>query len=468
MNTSITINPITRISGFLEIKVELQDNKVADAKSSGLLFRGFEEMLKGRSPLDAIYFTERICGICSTAHSMASTLALENALSITPDENSRMIRDLAHGFEFIQNHLRHFYLYSLPDFIQTPNIQPLYSDNLSDFRLPVKVNKRIEADYLEAIKYSRIAHEGLAVIGGKVPHNHGIFVGGVTVNLDAYKLARIKSIINNLYAFVSNRMIEDAYTIGAYYSDYFRLGSGTGNLMSYGLFNNYKDNSLFYVNPKVLINNKITNLETENITENIYNSWYSGENIESNLYSEPVQPDVQKKNAYSFVKAPRYKGQPMEVGPLARMILSGNYNNKISTMDRIIARALETKKILEIMKELTERIVPQISQQKAYEIPVNSKGSGLIDTTRGSLGHWLSIENNKIGRYNIITPSVWNCSPTDSNGIKGVIESSLIGIEIKDINKPSEIGRTIRSFDPCISCATHIISSKFKPLQIII
>lgn len=117
---------------------------------------------------------------------------------------------------------------------------------------------------------------------------------------------------------------------------------------------------------------------------------------------------------------------------------------------------------------MLERVSFEDINQQRYEMPLTARGTGLIDTTRGSLGHWISIEEQKISHYNIITPSVWNCSPTDSEGIKGVIEKALIGTEIHNIEQPVEIGRIVRSFDPCISCATHVLSDRFRPVEIII
>ncbi|MEQ8199324.1 MAG: nickel-dependent hydrogenase large subunit, partial [Clostridiaceae bacterium] len=165
MSTTISINPITRISGFMEIEVKVENGKVIDAKSSGLLFRGFENMMIGRSPLDSVYFTERICGICSAAHSFVSSLALEEALRIYPDENDKILRDIIHGMEFIQNHIRHFYLYTLPDFIITPPIEPINSKLNYDLRLPENLNRKISEHYVEAIRISRLAHKGCAILG---------------------------------------------------------------------------------------------------------------------------------------------------------------------------------------------------------------------------------------------------------------------------------------------------------------
>lgn len=465
MGEKIIINPFTRISGVLEIEVEIENNIIVDAKSKGLLYRGFEKMLRNRPPLDAIYFTERICGICSTAHSMASTLSLENALNITPEENGNMVRQFIHGCEFIQNHLRHFYQYLLPDFVKGAEIPLVYEPTHNDYRLPEKLNNKLAQHYAESTKYSRRAHEMLAIFGGKAPHNHGIFVGGVTVNVDASKLIAVKSILHSIKEFVLNVMIKDVYIIAEYYDEYFNNGGGYGNFMSYGVYDSYKDEEITYAKPGVLINRVKYPFNTEKITENICRAWYQSDEVVIEPLEENVEENINKKGAYSWIKAPRYNGLPMEVGPLARMWLSGNYTRGVSTMDRIIARVLEVKKIIGIMEGLLERIQPETAQQRVYKIPDTAAGIGLTDTTRGALGHWISIENSRIKHYTIITPTTWNLSPTDSKGLNGPIEKALIGTHIEKNEVPVvKIGRIVRSFDPCVSCATHITSDSFKPV----
>lgn len=466
MGSKITINPITRISGFLEIEVEVEKNQVIDAKSSGMLFRGFEKMLRGRPPLDAIYFTERICGICSTAHSMGSTLALEDILDIHPNKNDKIIRDFMHGCEFVQNHLRHFYQYTFPDFVRGPEIQPLYNATHNDYRLPEDKNKELSRSYLESLGYSRSAHEMLAVLGGKAPHTHGIFVGGVTVNLDAAKWIKIKSILASIREFVIGRMIPDVYTIAEYYPDYFENGIGYKDLMTYGVFDTYVEKDLFYVAPQVFMNGELQGFDPEKITENIYRAWYEARQIEQRPTEATVEENVYKEKAYSWIKAPRYEGEPMEVGPLARMWISGNYTRGISTMDRTIARVLEVSKIIGIMEGFLERMELKPTQQGRYSFPSEARGKGLIDTTRGALGHWVATENEEIQNYEIITPSSWNLSPEDSEGVKGVVEKALIGTTILDLKNPVEIGRIVRSFDPCVSCATHVLSDSYSPVRI--
>ncbi len=465
MGNKITINPLTRISGFLQIQVEVEKNQIIDAKSSGMLFRGFEKMLRGRPPIDAIYFTQRICGICSTAHAMASTLGLEDILDVSPNKNDEMLRDYMHGCEFIQNHIRHFYQYTLPDYVRGPEIKPLYTTN-NDYRLPENLNRKLAQHYLESIEYSRLAHEMLAVLGGKVPHSHGIFVGGVTVNYDASKFIKIKSILKSIKDFVITRMIPDVYTISEYYKDYFENGVGYKNLMTYGVFDTYIEKELYYVGPGVFLNGKRQELDTSKITEDIHYSWYEANQVEQDPSEVTIDENVYKEGAYSWVKAPRYKGYSMEVGPLARMWLSGLYTRGISTMDRTIARTLEIKRIIEILEGFLERIETIPTVQGRYEFRDSGYGKGLIDTTRGALGHWIGIKEKVIKNYGIITPTTWNTSPMDSKGLKGVIEEALMGTRIQDVKNPVEIGRIVRSFDPCISCATHVQSDQYSPFEI--
>lgn len=460
MTQKITINPVTRISGFMEIQVYVENNIVIDAKTEGLFFRGFEKMLQGRNPFDAVYFTQRICGICSTAHSISSTLALEDALGVIPSEQGKYLRDIIHGCEYLQNHIRHFYQYTIPDYVKLPEDYPLLKAEHNDFRLPKIKNDILVKDYFDSLNISRSAHEMLAVLGGKAPHNHGVFIGGITTKATTDKIIKIKSILQSIYQFINDRMIPDVYTISEYYKDYFSMGRGYGNLLSFGCFNNYEILGTLYLDPLVYTDSKINVFNPDNISEEIDYAWYKEREGPDKPFEAGPEADMSKSQAYSWIKAPRYNNLPFETGPLARQWLSGEYRNGISTMDRTIARALEARKIALVMNTLIENLIPGISVQKEYSIPVTAFGKGLVDTTRGSLGHWLKIDNQVISTYQIITPSVWNLSTRSSNVLKGTAEQALVGTPVKDINNPIEIGRTIRSFDPCISCATHLYTGK--------
>lgn len=442
---------MTRISGMLEIDVHVEDNTVVDVKTESLLFRGFEKMLAGRAPLDAIYFTQRICGICSTAHSVASSLALEEALGIVPTEQGRYLRDIIHGCEFLQNHIRHFYQYTLPDYVRLPGYSAIFDSNTVDFRLPLPDNERLAQHYFDSLQVSRSAHEMLAIFAGKAPHNHGVFIGGATTEASVDKIIALKSILRQIILFLDSCMIPDAYCIAKYYSGCFQLGKGCGNMLSYGCFNGYKELGTLYLNPMVYINGKLMPFEVTSITENFDYAWYR----ESASGPFP-EDDMNKEKAYSWVKAPRYMGVPCEVGPLARLWLAGEYRNGISSMDRTIARVLEARKIAGIVNLLLSNLQMDIPMQSEYAIPEKASGSGLIDTTRGALGHWLTISNKLIFTYQIITPSVWNLSTKTEDGRYGPVEEALIGTTIADQDNPMELGRIVRSFDPCVSCATHI------------
>ncbi|MDF2557683.1 MAG: Ni/Fe hydrogenase [Bacillales bacterium] len=455
MSKRIVINPLTRISGFMEIDVIIDQNKVVDVKTKGNLFRGFEQMLVGRSPFDAVYFTQRICGICSAAHSIASSRALEDALHIEPMEQGKYLRDIIHCCEFLQNHIRHFYQYTVPDYVKFEQNSLFQSDH-DDFRLPKNSNDRISQHYFDSLKYSRLAHEMLAVLGGKAPHNHGVFIGGITTQATAEKVVHIDSILGEITRFIDEKMIPDVYEISHFYADYFRIGRGYGNLLTYGAFNHYKELGTLYVDPLVSTMESVEAFDESKIQEKIDYSYFKSVTDSNKPNEEVTEPDMDKEKAYSWVKAPRYNSRPFEVGPLARLILSGAYNNGISAMDRTIARALEAKKITRIIKILLQQIIPGVDVQKKYELPELTTGRGLVDTTRGALGHWLKIRDNKISSYQIITPSTWDFSTRDDNGFRGTAEEALVGTPIQNPDKPAEIGRILRSFDPCMSCATHV------------
>lgn len=411
-------------------------------------------MMVGRSPFDAIYLTQRICGICSTAHSVAASLALEDALGIIPTEQGRYLRDVIHGCEFLQNHIRHFYQYGLPDFVKLPDVNTIYAANHPDYRLPPQVNELLAAHYFDSLPVSRMAHELLAVFGGKAPHNHGIFAGGFTAPATADKIVTAKSLLRQIAAFVTGKMIPDVYTLANYYPDYFHIGVGHRNLMTYGVFTDYAELGTLYARPGIYRDGTFQAFDREKITEHLDHSWYRGPSSYRPFDTMP-EPDIEKPDAYSWVKSPRYNDLPFEVGPLARLWITGEYRNGISTMDRIIARVLEVKKVIEVMEVLLDRIIPGTDVQEPWQVPESSRGAGLVDTTRGALGHWLKIQNKQLSFYQIITPSAWDFSASTSSS-KGTAEQALIGTTIVNPNEPVELGRILRSFDPCMSCATHI------------
>ena len=404
-------------------------------------------MLIGRPPLDAVYFTQRICGICSTSHGLVASLALEDALKVKPNENGVKIRNFAHGAEYLQNIMRQICIFVFPDYVDI-TLAPGNSDY--DFRISEKYTEKINKDYVKALECSRLAHEIIALIGGKVPHNHGVFVGGTTANMDASKIMRLKSILYSISEFMSKNMVDDINIIARYYPEYFKIGGGTKNLLTYGLFHDLSNKEMQYAQPLSYIDGEVATLNAKAITESSAFSWYKDSKASDVPSNHPAETDIKKSGAYTFIKAPRYKGKVVQVGPLARMILSGSYRNSISTMDRLIARVLEGKKLCEKMLIILNEIEPIPAVQKKYTIPQNAQGVGLCDAVRGALGDFLTIEKGVIKNYDIVTPSAWNLSPIDERMQHGALESALIGTEIQNLKSPIEIGRIVRSFDPCI------------------
>jgi len=260
-------------------------------------------------------------------------------------------------------------------------------------------------------------------------------------------------------------MLEDIGIISNYYSDYYDIGATSGNFMSFGLLDSYED--VKYVPRKIILNNGAElDIDKNKIFENIYHSWYSSDQENLKIPNDNWVSNPLKESGYSWIKAPRYDGLTMEVGPLARMYISGLYRKPSSTMNRLVARVLEAKQIAEGIIKLLGRVRLEPPASKRFVIPKRAVGIDLHDTARGTLAHFTSIVDKVIDKYTIITPSAWNLSPADSKGVKGAVEQALIGTYVSDPNNPVEVGRVVRSFDPCVSCGTHVVSDKVSLVNI--
>lgn len=452
------LNPVARVSGFIEVEATIDNNRVVNAKSKGLLFQGDKKILNTRNPFEAVYSLQSICGICSTAHSVVSSIALENAIGILPSQQERYLRDIVQGCDFLQNHIRHFYQCTLTDFVKLPDNFLLYEAEHKDFRLPDNKNCEIAEHYFESLGIIRSIQEIIALLGGKASHNNRMFMGGVAANLAMDKISAVKSFLQKIRQFISERMITDVFTIAQYYSDYYKIGGGCCNFLSYGCFYDYKEFGTLYVNPGAYIKGKESAFDSNKITEETDYSSYIDRKETYKAMDAISDEETGNSREYLWIKTPRYSGLSCEVGPLARQWLSGDYRNGSSTMDRIIARVLEAKKIVEIIEVLLENLNLNNSYKKEYVIPIHSEGVGYIDTAKGALCHWLKIDNGAISFYRIITPSAWNLSTRINNGAIGTAEQALVGTSIQNMDNPVELGRIIRSFDPCVSCATHVYS----------
>jgi len=510
----ITIDPITRIEGHLKIEVEVDNGKVVDAKSSGEMFRGWEVILKGRHPVDAQMITQRICGVCPAVHAQASTLNLDSALGVTPPDNGRLIRNLVLGANFIQSHILHFYHLAALDFVDITAILNYTGSDLKlnkvkawvktevdsgrataaapflprykgDYIADTDLNIAAIAHYLEALEMRRKAQEMLVVFGGKMPHEMGILPGGATERPTVDKIVSYAARIKELQTFIDNKYIPDVLAVAEGYMQYFSIGKGCGNLLSYGGFEEDVNGKEKLFPAGTYINGKFGAFSADKIAEYVKHSKYSSASGRHPSHGETV-PQPEKAGAYSWLKSPRYDDTVMEVGPLARIAIAhlsgknkrvsnlvetvlGKFNADISALFSVLgrhaARAICCKVVADRCAEWAMQLDPAKPVHTKFEIPESGTGMGLTEGPRGALGHWITIKNHKIDNYQAVVPTTWNASPRDDKGQKGPIEQALIGTPVKDPENPIEPARVVRSFDPCLACAIHMITPDGEELS---
>ncbi len=458
-----TIFPVTRIHNPMLLEAWLDDGEIKDAFISDTLYRGFEQILIGRSPMDMPYYTQRICGICSSAHAITAALAVEQALGMQVPPNGLLIRNLILASDFIQNHLRHIYLYTLPDYFRGPDLAPFIPHSESDLRLSSAENKTMTEHYFKSLEISRDAHAAFAVFGGKAPHGHGIVPGGASMEVDADKVNRYRGYMMMILSFIDDVVLPDLTLIIQRYPEYVDLGKGIGNYLSVGGFPNPEGSTLY---PQgVLLQGKRESFDEKHVTEDVTNAWYKPHGPLHPMEEDTV-PDRSQAKGYTWVKSPRYRGQPVEVGPLARAVINKEEVIGHGTLGRIWARALELKKIAKTTLEWLNRLEPGAESLDRKKGQDSGVGIGLHEAMRGALGHWISVENNRVKHYQIITPSALNFGARDEKGTRSVGETSILGLKIQS-DDLKEAGRVIRSFDPCFSCSVHIIDGeKVRALKI--
>ena len=501
----VSIDPITRIEGHLKIELEIDSGRVKSARSSGTLFRGLEEMLKGRDPRDAQRITQRVCGVCPAAHAIASARALDDAFGISAEipTNGRLERNLMLGGNFIHSHVLHFYHLSALDYLNPHDLEdldlkeedardlqsylktsdgaPFTPEYAGDYRLGPDISVELAGDYLEALEVRKKAHQMISIFGGKMPHNMGTVSGGTTRKPDVDSITKFMARLEEIKEFVDGRYIPGVLEVARSYRDYFGIGKGVSNFLEYGGF--YKDSSsnspngpLKALKGGVISEGKdlVSDVVLEQITESVEHSWYMDE-AKGHPEKTRSTPSVNKEGAYSWVKAPRYENKPHEVGPAARMRINYLRGNDIverelskvmdavdielddlnSVMGRHLCRAVECRCMVRLMEGGVEELEPDEPSCTKYEIPKESKGVGLTSAPRGTLGHWLHIKKGRISNYQLVVPTTWNASPRDERGTPGPMEQSLVGTKIADPDNPLEAARIVRSFDPCMACAVH-------------
>lgn len=461
---TIKISPVTRIEGHMDVEVTVDlvggRPQVVDAKSSGTMFRGFEQILINHDPLDALYFTQRVCGVCPIAHGMASALALEAALGVSPPDNGRIIRNLVLGANFIQSHVLHFYHLSLLDYVDATGLLDMSPWN-AHYAAPDLIRggaaSRFIDHYSQALAIRRKAHQAGAIFGGRLPCSPVFVPGGSTEAVAPQKVADFRNLLAEIRGFIDSVYLPDVNEVAALFPAYAQVGRGCGNLLAFGAFNlDAAGHSRLFARGRCT-DGAPAAVDPLEIREDVAKAWYSsptGLNPKDGL----TEPDKGKAGAYSWIKAPRYVDKVHEVGPLARMWVNGDYRKGVSVIDRHAARALEARKVAEAMAGWVGQLNAGGSSYTYRAVPASVTGKyGLSEAARGALGHWIDISNSRIARYQILTPTAWNASPTDDAGRKGAMEQALLGTPVRDAQNPIEVLRVIHSFDPCLACAVHVV-----------
>ena len=553
----ISIDPITRIEGHLRIDCEIENGVVTNAWSSGTMWRGMENIVKGSDPRDAWMIMQRICGVCTTVHAIMSVRAVEDALGAKVPVNAQYIRNMILSAHSMHDHIVHFYQLSAMDWVDITaalnadpdkaaemlkgvstwglnsanefrNVQNkikslVESGQLGIFangyfghpamKLPPEINLIAVAHYLQALECQRDCNRIVALLGGKTPHIQNLAIGGVAnpINLDSQsvlnleRLMFVKSCIDRLNDFVTQVYRVDAAIIAAYYPEWLNLGKTSGNYLSVPEYPIDGDNSKFALTGGYIENfdistfRPITQQKDEFVVKGIKESgkhaWYEDD--------EPLEPWAgltrpkytgwQDEGKYSWVKAPSFYGKVVEVGPLAYLMcnlanenkdtlhhfnhikglyekLSGNtlsVDHLHSTLGRIIARTVHCCVLNNILEQQWKLLVDNIGtgDTVAYlktDIPQTGefKGVGFGEVPRGMLSHWVVVKNGKIENYQAVVPSTWNAGPRNQNNEMGPYELSIIGTPVADPTKPLEVVRTIHSFDPCMSCAVHVVNTE--------
>jgi len=504
----ITIDPITRIEGHMKIDAVVDGGEVKEVQTCGTMFRGFELILKGRHPLDATILTQRVCGVCPICHATASALALDNALGIDgsiPD-NGRILRNIILAANYIQSHILHFYalcaldyvdvtaaadyagddsdLKSIARFIARGELAPFVPRFEGDYRFSKEMNAELARHYVQALRARKLAHEMLALFGGRAPHNCGIVAGGVTSQPSVDKMSTLLGNVQELLEFIEDVYIPDVIAVAKKYSDYLEIGKGCCNLLSYGVFDLDTAETNLLKRARLLNQGNyqgdgLNEVDAAKIAEHVKHSWYD-DSCAGHPSQTQTQPAPGKEGAYSWLKSPRYDGKVTEVGPLARIYcsyLAGNEKVKpavddllsavgvgadavFSVMGRHAARALETKVVADAVREWATELKPGEPACAEFKIPDEAEGVGLTGAPRGALGHWVRIKGGRIDGYQLVVPTTWNASPKDGDGNPGPMEQAILGTKIKDAENPFEIVRIARSFDPCLACSVHVMTPR--------
>lgn len=481
--TVVTCNiELNRVEGDLELQVDVEDGRIVDARCIGTLYRGFEQIMIGRAPTDALVITPRVCGICSTSHLYAAVLALEDAWGLPVPPNGTRVRDLCLMAETAQSDARQSFLMFTPDFCNPAYAaHPLAAEAAAAFE-PFKGRL-----HLETLRLSKKLVEVVAIFGGQWPHSSHMVPGGVTSGPDARRLTDALTVIgevtrwyersvlggpldawlevsslDGLLAWTEARpdaalglFVRFARSVGLH-----RSGPGTPHLLSYG---SGARRAGFHDGGT----GTIEALDHALIAEDVSHSHFRDTGGPRHPWDGETVPALAPGGtAYSWAKAPRYKDRVVQTGPLAQLVVAGDplvaalfRAEGANTFLRQFARIHRLGLLLRDMAVLIRAMAADLGEPFYLPLPAelpDGDGVGMVEAARGGLGHWVRIRDGLIAGYQIVTPTAFNASPRDTQGRRGHWEESLIGLAVGDLDNPVEVGHLIRSHDPCLVCTVHV------------
>lgn len=486
MTTEFVSGPFGRVEGDLDLRLTIDHGVVLRAEADAGMFRGFEQILERRPPGDALVIAPRICGICSVSQSMAAAAALSAAGAGVAPENARRAMLLAHAAENLADHLTHFYLFFAPDLAREAYATRLWREEARRrFAAPEGVSR---ARALAA--RARLLHVA-GIILGKWPHTLAIQPSGLSNPLDGGARIRLLAAINGFRRFLEAEVyagpLEEFAALKSLAAleewraarpaasgdlPFFlevsadlgleRLGLWRGGQMSFGAYASGGaplDGALLF-RRGIRRMAGVEELDLTLITEDVAHARLNGEIAAPRVGR--TSPAPKKPAAYSWSKAPRYAGEPVEVGAFARQLIDGQsliadaHRCFGSTVGfRVLARWIEVARLLPVMERWAREIDPaKPFFAEGHDIR-DGEGVGLVEAARGALGHWLQIGKGRIERYQIVAPTTWNFSPRDSVGVAGPLEAALEGAPAEAGVETPAIQHIVRSFDPCMVCTVH-------------
>ncbi|MBU1899191.1 nickel-dependent hydrogenase large subunit [Myxococcota bacterium] len=510
----VIIDPVTRVEGHLRVETEVDSQQVTSARCSSEMFRGIERALIGYDARAAQQITQRVCGVCPYAHAEAAALALEDAMGIKPNPNGLHLRNLIVGAYQLQDALLHFYALCALDFIDITAVlqyqgadkalrglrawvegeiasqrvwpaSPFLPRYQASYAQDIDLNISAIKGYLDALPMMANLHKMVAIFGAKAPHPVTIEAGGVTVTPTVNQLARYARGLDEAEAFIQERYASDLIAVGQAFSAYFQEGKGYGDLLSYPFMK--RDDGVPIFSSGVTINGQHQRLDLSQIYEDSKYAYYkdhpdhlkplSGAQLTPMDASAFEAAHRAADGAYTWTRAPRYGGRPMEVGPAARVVntyhagINPTLNARVdainqrlgisltdypSVMGRHLSRYLTASAIIDALRHSLSQIQPGVSGFEPHEIPKGARGVGLTEASRGALGHWIETdEAGYIARYEMIVPTTWNFAPRDGAGLMGPAERMLVGARLADTDNPIELARILRALDPCMACSVH-------------